>query len=213
MSADGKRMSMDLPARSFGLLLVEGGDEEGVCAAVAGPTLWGRLYCVNARGRDKLVSAATLAGQAENFSFARSVGLVLDIEDDPAEAHALAARALAAFGATGPLVHGVLSAIPRPLGAFLVPDGASHGSIETLCRPAVRDPSLAACVDAFVGCAGQPHASQRNAQATADKGWLKAYLSMLADPTLRVHQAFSAPGGIDPAHAVFDPLRSFLGAL
>ncbi len=72
---------------------------------------------------------------------------------------------------------------------------------------------LAACVDALVGCAKHPHASQRNAQVAADKGWLKAYLSMLADPTLRFHQAFSAAGGIDPAHAAFDTLRSFLGEL
>jgi hypothetical protein len=31
------------PARSFGLLLVEGGDERGVCEAVAGPTPSGYL--------------------------------------------------------------------------------------------------------------------------------------------------------------------------
>jgi len=193
-----------MPPRPFGFLLVEGGDEQGVCAAVAGPIVWGGLWCWNAQGRDKLVREAALAAKDPNFSFARSAGIVLDVEDDPAAAHALAAGALAALGGTG---------TARALDAFLSPDGMSHGSIETLCRRAVRDAALAACVDALVGCAGHPHASQRNAQVAADKGWLKAYLSMLADPTLRFHQAFSTAGGIDPAHPTFDPLRAFLGKL
>jgi hypothetical protein len=202
-----------MPARAFGFLLVEGGDEQGVCTAVAGPTVWGGLVCWNAQGRDKLVREAALAAQDPQFSFARSVGIVLDVENDPAKAHALASSALAVFGATGNLVHGVMSGAPRPLGVFLSPDGANHGAIETLCRRAVRDAALARCVDALVACAAHPHASHPNAQASADKGWLKAYLSMLADPTLRFHQAFSAPGGLDAAHAAFDPLRTFLGAL
>jgi hypothetical protein len=90
-----------------------------------------------------------------------------------------------------------------------VPDGASDGSIETLCRKAVRNASLAACVDALVSCAGSPHTNQ----ARGDKGWIKAYLGMLPDPSLRFHQAFSSADGIDPTHAAFDSLRRFLLAL
>jgi len=67
-------------------------------------------------------------------------------------------------------------------------------------------------VDALIACAGSPHASQPNARAAEDKAWIKAYVAMLPDPTLRFHQAFIR-GGIDPAHQVLDPLRSFLRAL
>lgn len=49
--------------------------------------------------------------------------------------------------------------------------------------------------------------------ARAHKGWLRAYLGMLPDPSLRFHQAFTTLGGIDPGHAAFDPLRTFLLAL
>jgi hypothetical protein len=202
-----------MPARPFGFLLVEGGDELGVCAAIAGASRWGDLLCWNAQGRDKLVRVAALALADPNFFWARSVGLVLDAEADPVEALGLASRTLAVFGATGSAVHGALTGEPRRMGAFLVPDGASPGCIETLCRRAVRDRALSSCVDALVACAGEPHASQLNAQANADKGWLKAYLAMLANPALRFHQAFSATGGIDPMHAVFDPLRTFLAGL
>jgi hypothetical protein len=201
------------PDQPFGLLLVEGGDERGACENVAGPTTWAGLVCWYQHGRDNLPNLAGVATLAPNFRHARSIGVVLDVEDDLDKALDLASRTLAVFGATGTPAHGVVSAGSPRLGMFLSPDGSSQGSIETLCRHAVRDATLAKCVDALVGCAGHPHASQRNAQVAADKGWLKAYLSMLPDPSLRFHQAFSTPGGIDPAHEAFDPLRSFLGSL
>ena len=95
------------------------------------------------------------------------------------------------------------------LGAFLSPDGLANGCIETLCRKAVSDKELAACVDALVLCAGAPH----SVQAHADKGRLRAYLGMCADPNLRFHQALVAASGINPTHEAFDPLRAFLRAL
>lgn len=202
-----------MPDRPFGLLLVEGGDERAVCEAVVGPAAWASLCCWNVQGRDKLVRVARAARLDPNFTFARSIGVVLDVENNLADALALAVNSLAIFGFASTLVHGALSAGSPRLGAFLVPDGSAHGCIETLCRCAVRDPSLATCVDALAACAGFPHASLANAQANADKGWLKAYLGMLADPTLRFHQALSTPGGIDPTHAALDPLRTFLLAL
>ena len=204
-----RRPNLQLPDRAFSLLLVEGGDERAVCQAVAGPAVWSTLVCWYGDGRTNLPIAASAAARDPHFIHVRSVGVVLDVEDDRAGAQALAARTLSVFGTTGALAHGVLSGSPMPAGAFFVPDGASHGSIETLCRRAVRNAALAACVDQLVTCAGSPHARQ----AQADKGWLKAYLGMTADPNLRFHQAFDAPDGIDPAHTAFDPLRAFLRAL
>ncbi|WP_235216771.1 hypothetical protein [Archangium violaceum] len=118
--------------------------------------------------------------------------------------------ALAAFGATTLPVHGLLAGNPLGLGAFLAPDGKTPGSIEHLCRLAVRNQTLSACVDALVGCAQPAHGTA----ALAAKGWLNAYLAMCPDPRLRFHQAFDpGVGGIDPSHPVFEPLRNFLQSL
>jgi hypothetical protein len=190
-------------------LLVEGGDERAVCEAVAGRAAWSRLVCWNAQGRDRLVNVATLAALSPNFQYARSVGVVLDMEDDGAIAHDIARRALTALGGTSAPAHGLFQGASLQLGAFLSPDGLANGCIETLCRKSVTDPKLAACVDALVVCAGVPH----SLQAHADKGWLRAYLGMCADPNLRFHQALVAESGINPTHAAFDPLRAFLQAL
>jgi hypothetical protein len=205
------RPKPELPSRPHAVLIVEGGDEGTVCEAVAGAATWADIRCRNALGRTNLVKEARLIALDGNLAFARSIGVLLDVEDDPIEALDIAARTLAVFGAAGAPVHATLSAGPRSLGVFFAPDGASHGCIETLCRAAVRDQALAACVDALVTCAGRPHAALKNPRAKEDKAWTKAYLSMLPDPDLRFHQAFSL--GWDPAHAAFDPLRRFLRSL
>src|SRR5262249_40169984 len=108
---------------------------------------------------------------------------------EPGERHA------GSPGATGPAVHGVLSGSPL-LGVFLTPDGANPGAIETLCRQAVRDLRLAACVDQLIGCAGTPHAAHGNPRVAEAKGWLRAYLGMILEPNLMFHQAFDHPQGI-----------------
>lgn len=197
------------PAAPFGLLLVEGGDERAVCQAIAGPAAWSNLVCWNAQGRDQIVKLAALAALDPNVHNVRSVGVVLDMEDAGVVAHDIARRALAVFGATWAPAHGELQGSSPRLGAFLSPDGVAKGCIETLCRKAVSDMKLAACVDALVVCARAPH----SVQAHADKGWLRAYLGMCADPNLRFHQALMASDGIEPTHAAFDPLRAFLQAL
>jgi hypothetical protein len=203
-----RRPNPTLPGVPFGLLLVEGGDERGVCQTVAGPAAWRGLTCLCADGRNDIVNLARAASLEPGFAHARSVGVVLDAEDNLADALALAASVVAVFGAT-PRSHGVLSTGSPHVGFFLMPDGSSLGAVETLCRRAVRNTALAVCVDQLVTCAGSPHGSQ----ARADKGWLHAYLAMTADPNLRFHQAFAASDGIDPAHPAFDPLRAFLHAL
>lgn len=205
-----RRILPPFPVTGFGLLLVEGGDERGLCEAVAGPAVWQGLVCWYGSGRSDLPALAALAARDPSFGHARSVGLLLDLEDNPKDAYRLAEETLAAFGATAPPVHGLLAGNPRGLGAFLAPDGTTPGSIEHLCRLAVRNPALSACVDALVGCARPAHGTA----ALASKGWLNAYLAMCPDPKLRFHQAFDPKaGGIDPVHPVFDPLRNFLQSL
>jgi hypothetical protein len=205
-----RRINPPFPSTPFGLLLVEGGDERGLCEVVAGPAVWQGLVCWYGSGRSDLPFLAALAARDPSFAHARSVGVLLDLEDDPKEAYRIAQETLAAFGANASPVHGLLAGQPRALGAFLAPDGKTPGSIEHLCRLAVRDPKLSACVDALVDCA-QP---QHSTPALGAKGWLNAYLAMCPDPRLRFHQAFAAGArGIDPSHAAFDPLRTFLQRL
>ena len=198
-----------LPSRPFGLLLVEGGDERALCEALVGPTAWAGLFCWTASGRQDLKNLAALARLDPNFVHARSVGLVLDVEDDFQESLQIVAGILAALSHQAPVAHGMISEQSPRLGVFLAPDGVTPGSIELLCRQAVRDPQLAACVDSLVACAQPRHRTA----AVAAKGWLNAYLAMLPEQQ-RFHQTLAPDkGAIDVSHAAFEPLRRFLFSL
>ncbi|MBN8472865.1 hypothetical protein JYJ95_40705 [Corallococcus exiguus] len=197
------------PTRPFGLLLVEGGDEQKLCETIAGPAVWSGLVCWKASGRADLPNLAKLATLDPGFGHARSVGVLLDMEDDLDGAHVLVERIRAALNVTAPFVHGTFAPGAAPkVGVFVSPDGQQTGSIDTLCKQAVRNPALASCVDTLVACAGQPHTTQ----ARGMKGWLDAYLAMQREP-LRLHQALERPEVFDLNHAAFDPLRAFLQAL
>jgi hypothetical protein len=197
------------PTKPFGLLLVEGGDEQKLCEAIAGPTVWSGLVCWKASGRTDLPSLAKLATLDPSFSHARSVGVLLDMEDDPEETQGILEKTLAALNVTSPVGHGafVVGAAPR-VGVFVSPDGQQRGSIEGLCMQAVRNPTLATCVDTLVTCAGRPHTTE----ARKLKGWLDAYLAMQPEPT-RLHQALNDSKVFDLSHQAFDPLRTFLQTL
>jgi hypothetical protein len=106
-----RRQNPPMPGTAFGLLLVEGGDELAVCRIVAGQA-WNGLCGWKADGRD-LPNLARLARNDPNFGFVRSVGIVLDAENDVVAAQSLANDTLAALGATGPAVHGILGGSPR----------------------------------------------------------------------------------------------------
>jgi hypothetical protein len=204
------RANAPFPGKPFGLLLVEGGDEESLCKAVAGPMVWPELCCWKASGRDDLRALARAAKLAPNFMHARSAGLVLDAEDNPHAALRLAEETLAELGNSLPLTHGTVAGHPLRFGVFLAPDGKSAGSIEVLCRAAVRDPKVAACVDALAACATVPHPTQ----ALAAKGWTQAYFAMFPRPH-RLQDAFDPKkgGSIDPTHLAFDSLQNFLRSL
>jgi hypothetical protein len=172
--------------------------------------MWAELCCWKASGRDDMKALARAAKLEPNFGHARSVGLVLDAEDDPHASLKLAGEVLAELGNRLPVAHGTVAGQPLRFGVFISPDGQTPGSIETLCRTAVRDPKVAACVDALTACAAAPHPTQ----ALAAKGWLQAYFAMFREPH-RFHDAFDPKKGqsLNAAHPVFDPLRSFLQSL
>lgn len=56
-----RRINPPFPSTPFGLLLVEGGDERGLCEAVAGPETWRGLVCWYGSGRSDLPFLAALA--------------------------------------------------------------------------------------------------------------------------------------------------------
>jgi hypothetical protein len=158
------RFNTAIPTTGVAFLLVEGGDERQVCKFVGGDSCWVGLHCWDAGGREKLSSVAALAALDPSIASVRRIGVVLDMEDSPAETTKLRADIEAALASTG-----------KAVSFFVMPGGEKLGATETLCRKAVRNNAVAACVNALEQCTGL----RGTTQARRDKGWLKAYLAML----------------------------------
>lgn len=192
------------PDGSFSILLVDGGDDWRLVSALMGPR--GDLVRGSDRDTDVLVRLAI--GQS-GFDRAVAVGVVADCEADPAGRLASARAAIAQIpGAPSDLSHSEVRTVGgRRFGLFLVPDGDTPGSLETLLRRAWRPTARDRCVDDYFACVGPNGATVAN----RDKAWLKAWTAGATNPDLRPEQLIGKD--IDVGHAAVDPLRRFLAAL
>lgn len=90
-----------------------------------------------------------------------------------------------------------------------MPDGASKGTLETLCRRSVAEKPAADCVERYLTCLDEHDAtSSRN----RDKSFAHAYLASRHDPVARVGEA-AQQGVWDFDHPTFAALDRFLCSL
>lgn len=105
------RENAPLPSTPFALLIVEGGDEVSLCRALNPGS---DLVFWNARGRDNITVLAALAAKDPNIAGARSVSVLLDVEEDAVAARSLAFEALKHFDpAVVPALRGLNAGLPR----------------------------------------------------------------------------------------------------
>ena len=164
----------------------------------------------SADGRERITADARAAAQDRHFPGVQRFGVVLDAEEDPADARKIGQEALTLLGCPHPIEHGhVLTVGTERWGLFLLPDGTSKGALETLLRAsAPANAPWVACANAWEACTNVSRiAAQR------DKAWLR--VAGMAWPDLRKGwlQMLGAAGGLDLRALQLAPLRAFLRAL
>ena len=99
-------------------------------------------------GRTKFANAVNiLLKQAEQNNIRlRSLGVVCDSDDDPAKSLNLLQNALKDAGLPVPKSHADFVGRDLTVGMFLLPDGGSAGSLDTLCRKSVATDPRSKCV-------------------------------------------------------------------
>jgi hypothetical protein len=112
-----------------------------------------------------------------------------------------------------PTTHGVFVAGPPRVAVFVMPDGATDGMLESLCREAVGSDPATPCVVSYLDCLakagvpGTPHPANRQ-----DKAFVRAFLASRPEPDKLLGQA--AQAGYWPwADAAFAPLIAVLQQL
>jgi hypothetical protein len=157
------------------------------------------------------VNHARLAALEPNASKATSVGVLIDAEESPAVALEIARKTISSFlGREVAIEHAkVYADSGMRFGAFLLPDGVSKGSVESLCRRAALTGTIADCVDKLFECVASKHSTT----ALGDFAWMSAYCAMHSDPKQRFYQVVGPGCPIDTTKSVFDSLRLFLAGI
>lgn len=198
--------------RADRLLLVEGRDEVNLFKALLSHCFADNpgIQVIDAGGKDKFsrnlraIQTAALTG-----SPLRTVGVVRDADDNAAVAFESVCDSIRSAGYEPPPNHGEFSKGVPAVGVFIVPDGATSGAIETLCRRSRQADETTACVDEYLKCL-QARAVMRS--RNADKTFTHAYLAATRDPVARVGEG-AMQGVWDFASPVFAPLSQFLREL
>lgn len=195
------------PLAAITALFVEGGDEVRLCQRILGsaPIFYRPL---DGRSRERVGDRIRVAMNDPSWPNIRHVGVLLDMEEAPAEAFALAEFAFQTLGRPFPPNAGALNEISgQRSGFYLLPDNHSRGSVESLLRTAAA-PGEAGCVDAFFTCTPNPGTTT----AQRDKAWVSAYASARTGNG-RLDQLFGDKPVFDVGHRALDPLRAFLESL
>ena len=195
------------------LLLVEGRDEaylfEALLRHCLGAVWQQKIQIIEAGGRSAFRgNIATIRAEAESRPL-RAIGVIRDADDSAGNAFQSVCDALRHAAYDPPGAHGEISDGEPPVGVFILPDGASSGAIETLCRRSVAGGAASQCVEAFIDCLKE----QRTLRSrNEDKTFTHAWLAATKDPVARVGEG--ARQGVwnfdDPA---FGKLSAFLRTL
>lgn len=146
---------------------------------------------------------------ASGFAAVKALGIVRDAEADPVAAFQSVRDALQQAKLPAPSAVGqVIDARPR-VGIFILPDGASAGSLETLLLRTVADDPAMPCIEDFFTCIQQRTGIR---QANRDKARVHAFLASRDNPGLRSGQAFEA-GYWPQDHQAFELVKDFLRGL
>lgn len=206
---------------SDGMLLVEGKDEENLLRALItayapeNPSLAG-IQIRGAGGKDgfpaelEAVRIAAIRHSEESDKPLHAIGILRDADHDAAAAFQSVERAVRRAGLKPPAQHGQFSDAAPSIGIFIVPDDASPGAIETICRSSVEATHAARCAEEYLTCLSQEGPTR--SAARTDKAFAHAFLASGDNPVARVGEGAKA-GVWDFSHPAFAALRSFIAEL
>jgi hypothetical protein len=198
------------------LLLVEGLDDDLFFQRVIERRGSEGIQIIRFCGKDNLGNFLTnvLVPRIKSSDVVKVIGVTRDADDDYSRAFQSVGGSLSIASLpvpSAPLIfaEGTLDDAAIRVAAYIMPDNASPGELETLCLEAVHEVAAMPCVDGFFACLE----SIGHIPAKIDKARLGAFLSSnINDPNLRIGQAIRA-GAIPWDSPAFAGIHQFLDML
>lgn len=202
-TADGSNIRFEIPH----LVLVEGGDDQALVAAMIRHEGLDNFQVHNMFGKQSWTDRfGTVAKQLDFRSNVKSVGLVMDADNNPDGAWDSCTAALVNSGLPAPTEPLTLAGATISAAIMIVPSRSERGALEELCLRSF-DPQRIACVDGYFACLAEFSTNRGRG-----KGYAQAYLAGLQsaprDLAVACHRNM-----IDMGHPAFDEIRTFVHAL
>ena len=139
------------------------------------------------------------------FEKVKSLGIATDADDDPKARFASICSALEAVQISAPPFPGALSSGSPATAAYIFPDNANAGCLETLCAQFLRAKPIWNCIQSLLECAEIPAIPT----SRRDKSGVYAYIATLKKADWLIGQAAGA-GIFDWNNPAFKTLQDFL---
>ncbi len=199
------------------LLLVEGTDDYWFFQRIIERRKDEDVQVISFGGKDKLGDFLTniLVPRIRSSDLVKDIGVTRDADEDYSRAFQSVGDSLRIAGLPVPsepliFAEGTLDDAAIRVAAYIMPDNASPGELETLCLEAVREAAAMPCVDRFFECLE----SISHVPGKEYKARLGAFLSSVItnDPNLRIGEAV-ASGVIPWDSPAFSIVHQFLDML
>lgn len=191
------------------LLVVEGKDEELFFSAALEKHIETRdIQVLPIAGKTRLREYLEGLKRDAHFPEVISLAVIRDADESPVSALQSVHDALKSHGLPAPEQHGQFTGSAPRVGLFVMPDGKSHGMLETLCMDSVKSRAGSECVQSYLDCLKQN--GMRPSQV--DKARAHAWLAGQINPDNRVGEAAQA-GYWDFEDPAFDNLWAFIRAI
>jgi len=192
--------------RSASLVVVEGKDDRDFLIALTRHLALGDIQIEAMGGISKLPATLGAFRNAHDWDTLKSLAVVRDANGNPEGALQSVRNTLVSLDLAAPDRHGDFARGRPATGIFILPDGSSRGTLETLLCSTFSETEVGRCVESFLRCAEQAGCKP----ASSDKSRVQSFLAVTGGGRYASVGVAARARRWDLDHPALDDLRGFL---
>jgi len=191
------------------ILIVEGKNDELFFKALCEKIGIKNIQIIPLSGKGNLESKLKAIKNTSGFPTAKSIGIIMDADDDPTKTFQKIQNALWQIGLPPPQNPFQFNSKEKiKVGIAIIPDENEGGELEDLCIKIIENDPVFCCVEKYIECLKQKDSGPKK----PSKSKIYAYLSSKEIPEIRLGEA-AQRGYLDLDHQALYKIKNFIKSL
>jgi 5S rRNA maturation endonuclease (ribonuclease M5) len=191
------------------ILIVEGKNDELFFKALCEKIGINNIQIISLSGKDNLESKLKAIKNTSGFPTVKSIGIIMDADDNPTSTFQKIQNALRQIGLPAPQNPFQFNNKGKiKVGIAIIPDENTAGELEDLCIKVIENDPAFCCVEKYIECLNQKGLGPKK----LSKSKIYAYLSSKETPEIRLGEA-AQRGYLDLDHKALDKIKDFIESL